>query len=112
MMFAVALILFASIIQCEPVNVAEMLGAVNPNLKINAKNASSAGFVTMVPTATGTSCSGSGCIGYNMGAHVLTGAVNIYYIYYGTFTSAQKAIFQNFGNNVGSSSWYNINRSM
>jgi hypothetical protein len=57
-------------------------------------------------------CSGPTCIRYNKGAKVLTDPVKLYYIYYGSFTPAQKAILENFGNNVGKSPWYNINRRM
>ncbi|KAH6563754.1 hypothetical protein BASA60_010604 [Batrachochytrium salamandrivorans] len=50
----------------------------------------------------------SSSIGYNMGAPLLTGTVNIYLIYYGTWTDAQKSIVETFTSGIGSSDWWGI----
>lgn len=49
-------------------------------------------------------------IKYTVGNPVLTGDVNVYYIYYGNWTDSQKDILENFMNNIGESDWYGINR--
>ena len=49
-------------------------------------------------------------IKYTMGNPVLTGDVNIYYIYYGNWTDSQKDILEHFMKNIGTSGWYGINR--
>jgi hypothetical protein len=50
-------------------------------------------------------------ISYQWGHPVLTNDVNLYYIYYGSFTNDQKETLEHFGDNIGDSTWYNINRS-
>lgn len=48
---------------------------------------------------------------YKMGAPVLTGPVRLYYIYYGDWSDQQKEILEHFGDNVGDSDWYTIQKS-
>ena len=43
---------------------------------------------------------------YSVGKKVLTGDVNLYLIYYGEWTEAQKKIVNDFANGLGASSWY------
>lgn len=50
-----------------------------------------------------------GQIKYTIGNPVLTGTVNIYNIFYGTWSNKQIAIIENFFDNVGSSQWYTTN---
>lgn len=49
-------------------------------------------------------------IQYTMGNPVLTGDVNVYYLYYGNWTTSQKATIEHFMNNIGESGWYGVNR--
>jgi hypothetical protein len=49
-------------------------------------------------------------IQYTLGNPVLTGDVNVYYIYYGNWNDSQMATLEHFMNNIGSSGWYGINR--
>ncbi|KAL2915179.1 hypothetical protein HK105_205293 [Polyrhizophydium stewartii] len=49
-------------------------------------------------------------IHYNIGAPVLTGPVNVYLIYYGSWSSSQKSIVETFIKGIGTSKWWNIER--
>ena len=51
-------------------------------------------------------------IKYKIGTNVLTGPINVYYVYYGNWTYDQKSILEDFGNRVGDSDWYKIQKSM
>ena len=51
-----------------------------------------------------------GQIGYTLGNPVLTGNVNVYYLYYGNWTESQKDILEHFMTNIGDSDWYKINK--
>jgi len=130
MFISAVILLCASLVQCKLPHVTLLMGSENRNhshapITItdnrdnshrndanSSKNDSAEMFGTTIMAGSESSCTGLSCIRYNVGANVLTNSLNIYYIYYGTFTPVQKAIFQNFGNNVGLSSWYKVNRSM
>jgi hypothetical protein len=45
-------------------------------------------------------------IKYTIGTKVLTSDVNLYMIYYGAWTVAQKTLVNEFSNNISNSSWY------
>lgn len=47
---------------------------------------------------------------YTAGNKVLTNDVNLYMIYYGAWTEAQKQIVNDFANGVGASSWYKLTK--
>lgn len=49
-------------------------------------------------------------ISYTLGTKVLTGDVNIYFIFYGAWTKAQKSIVNTFANAIGDSTWYNTSK--
>ncbi|KAL2912067.1 hypothetical protein HK105_208439 [Polyrhizophydium stewartii] len=49
-------------------------------------------------------------IGYSLGAPVLTGRVNVYLIYYGQWTAAQRSVIEDFVSGVGGSAWWGIAR--
>ncbi|KAK6093398.1 hypothetical protein MT418_006024 [Batrachochytrium dendrobatidis] len=45
---------------------------------------------------------------YTLGAPLLTGSMSIYYIYYGTWSAAQKSIIEDFTNGLGQSTWWGV----
>ncbi|EGF82828.1 hypothetical protein BATDEDRAFT_86414 [Batrachochytrium dendrobatidis JAM81] len=45
-------------------------------------------------------------ITYNMGAPLLTGPLNVYFIYYGTWSAEQKQIVKDFTSGLGTSDWW------
>nr|KAJ3400610.1 hypothetical protein HK105_004671 [Polyrhizophydium stewartii] len=49
-------------------------------------------------------------IHYNIGAPVITGPVKVYLIYYGSWSSTQKAIVEDFVKGIGASKWWNVER--
>ena len=50
-------------------------------------------------------------IGYTTGAPVITNPVNVYYIYYGDFTDAQKSILEGFIQGLDQSAWWSMTKS-
>ncbi|CAF2029835.1 unnamed protein product, partial [Rotaria magnacalcarata] len=48
---------------------------------------------------------------YHMGGVVLTGATKIYILYYGSWNANQKTIVETFLSNVGTTSWFNIEKT-
>ncbi|CAF3412035.1 unnamed protein product [Rotaria socialis] len=48
---------------------------------------------------------------YNMGGGVLTGATKIYILYYGSWNANQKTIAETFLSHVGTTSWFNIEKT-
>ncbi|KAL5036258.1 hypothetical protein BDV3_003306 [Batrachochytrium dendrobatidis] len=47
-----------------------------------------------------------GPITYNMGAPLLTGPLDVYYVYYGNWTDSQKKLVQDFTSGLGDSDWW------
>ncbi|KAH6561745.1 hypothetical protein BASA50_000489 [Batrachochytrium salamandrivorans] len=54
--------------------------------------------------------SAGGDITYNMGAPLLTGPLNVYFIFYGDWTSAQKSIVTDFTSGLGRSDWWTTSK--
>ncbi|CAF3113724.1 unnamed protein product [Rotaria sp. Silwood2] len=50
-------------------------------------------------------------ISYTMGALVLTGATNVHIVYYGNWTTNQQNIVNTFISTIGSTSWFNIEKT-
>lgn len=47
---------------------------------------------------------------YRLGAKVLTGNVDLYLIYYGTWADSEKQLIETFANGIGTSGWYNTTK--
>ncbi|KAH6570978.1 hypothetical protein BASA60_007407 [Batrachochytrium salamandrivorans] len=47
---------------------------------------------------------------YTMGAPIITKPVTVYYIYYGSWSSSQKTIVEDFTRGIGSSKWWDIEK--
>ena len=60
-----------------------------------------------LPTLENFRASVQSRITYSLGKKVLTGDVNLYFIYYGvSWTASQKQLVEEFANGLGASSWY------